>query len=655
MQDALYQDIVDLILAGIESGAIDKERVREFRFVLSADYRQIDIAQNHNWHGDYIAKFHLGTITNQTRLTDIEPILKYQPQNLEATLRAYNTYVSELTEALKKIAVDQALGTFTKIVGFKIARGQSHSFLACLYHPDGLDILPNKERYEGFIGEQGIMGLAKTGITQFYTELENRYRDWPPKAGTPWFRHYCFADLTQLRIDEHNLIFSLADSNQEIVLSARSDDEIERIPADSSPANAFLVRVLQHIQTHAPERYAELFAQTDSENKTSLEQGVIELTGGRQRHPPRQYTDLFAQYIDQLAQNQSPEKINIQNRQALDEGQHRIGPALCYEANAVWVCLYGDAAGFALIEFDHENRPNYITCFQNGKSFTALITEGEYIYALTENEFYILYYRKNTDREPIVFAHCELNLTTKTYGLSYDNERIAISSYKEVVLFDVSSKNKPLHLRTILFYDIFYSPYRPLVTSLRGNDLFVAYSYTGVFAVDITDINKPILRNFTPATCPFNGLIWHNNTLTGYGARGLCSVDYNDIDKPTLKTLHTYNPGHFIQFRQDRPDAINLLISHYYYLDIGDHKNAGSAHEVIIDIDYQIESGELQHRIYPILDNKECCDLYALTFLQACDDGYIARNELGLNKLKLEAMTEKPECLKGWGDKEKKL
>ncbi|MCP5162403.1 MAG: hypothetical protein H6999_01660 [Hahellaceae bacterium] len=258
MNTDLYHAIKALVLNAIESGAIDRSRVRQIIVGMSRDGQSIKLWQQECWddYNDYSDGASLGEITNHAWLDDLdrisfgEPIdgleevapSAYLPRNrLRLTNpkqqdlyeRHLTRWIQQIKWALAELATTQALGAFDHLVGL-MGLGISNSGYAdliALYHPFGTQLISGKERrLPGYSSAYGEMRCTDEGVLHFYpeTDKEAYEDDWEeeeeeedkPSIEPRWLNHYLFSDMDIVMLSRDDVVFHLHTTDQWIELDS---------------------------------------------------------------------------------------------------------------------------------------------------------------------------------------------------------------------------------------------------------------------------------------------------------------------------------------------------------------------------------------------------------------------------------------------------
>ena len=266
MNSEFYQSVIALIQNNIESGAIDRARVRQLVLGISRDGQSIKLWQQEEWddYNDYEEDAAIGEISNLDWLEQVDRVsfgeepnesidtdafaaiesspylprqefVIEQPQIRAQYLRLLTLRISEIVAVLKRAAREQALGEFDRLVGLMGLRisNSNYADLVAIYHPEGAELLACSERrLPGYSSIYGAAACTPEGLLHFYPETEGEDEDSDDDdadenddaaggsgtgtAGPRWFNHYRFADMDLIQIDDGEVVFRLISSGQSI-------------------------------------------------------------------------------------------------------------------------------------------------------------------------------------------------------------------------------------------------------------------------------------------------------------------------------------------------------------------------------------------------------------------------------------------------------
>jgi hypothetical protein len=281
-ESALHKKIVELILQNIESGAIDRDEVRQIVVGLSRDGQSINIWQREEWYNycEYESEFKdeqaIAEIPNSEWLSLIdstgfsnEPLPSDNrdgwsflpdmgihftiPSWQKRYLNLLSAKVREVKEALEIIASRQLLGEFGKLVGlmgFRVSNS-GYADLVSMYHPHGTNLLPARERrLPGFSSIYGWMSLVDDGIIHFYPKGDNDDDANDVDVDVTYlksFMHYRFSGM-DFFTDDDDLVFQISSSGQQIEFSNGHTHEDWGEPGGSEVDQM----IVEHFRAKAP-------------------------------------------------------------------------------------------------------------------------------------------------------------------------------------------------------------------------------------------------------------------------------------------------------------------------------------------------------------------------------------------------------------------
>jgi len=286
MKQELYQKITDLIIDNIQSGGIDRLCVQQIIVGLSQDGQSISIWQQEEWddYNEYEDDKAIAEISNLDWLEELDRIgfdhslrpwdeleaslwlpdmgIRFTDSALQDRYRKLLTWrVQEIKAALLRIAQEQLLGEFTKLLGLMGLRTSNSTYadLVAIYHPQGGDIMPARERrLPGYSSIYGVMALTDEGLIHFYTDSEDE-DDWDEEDEDKTsddqpariYNDYTFSDMDYVVIDDddNELVFRLSSSGQEFEFNHGHDHEewggLSQVEIDQ--------RLLSHFRQKAPQ------------------------------------------------------------------------------------------------------------------------------------------------------------------------------------------------------------------------------------------------------------------------------------------------------------------------------------------------------------------------------------------------------------------
>lgn len=313
MNSELYRSVVALIQNNIKSGAIDRARVRQIILGISRDGQSIKLWQQEEWddYNEYEEDAAIGEISNLDWLEQVDRIsfgkqpddlvdadafaaiepspylprqefFIEQPQIREQYLRLLSFRIREIVAVLKRVAREQALGEFDRLVGLMGLRVSNSNYadLVAIYHPQGAELLPCSERrLPGYSSIYGAAACTPEGLLHFYPETEGEDDDFDEDdadendvdendgaagSGTGvaeprWFNHYRFADMDLIQIDDGEVVFRLMSSGQSIEMGGGHTHEEWGGPDRTAVEKALVA----HFQKHAAHLFFQLEAMPD--------------------------------------------------------------------------------------------------------------------------------------------------------------------------------------------------------------------------------------------------------------------------------------------------------------------------------------------------------------------------------------------------------
>ncbi len=154
---------------------------------------------------------------------------------------------TQLKEALRNLANDQALGTFPSLVGlmYQDKAEAYYAKLVAFYHPQGTqEILPLREGRAGSISIYQFGVLTDEGLTMFYPEGQGDGLDSDKQAASS--KVYAFADMEMWREDDDEIVFRMKGDLADITMEPGHTQE-EHGGLSSEEVQALLLR---HFRTH---------------------------------------------------------------------------------------------------------------------------------------------------------------------------------------------------------------------------------------------------------------------------------------------------------------------------------------------------------------------------------------------------------------------